>query len=177
MGAQKGQEDIPPDDIHENKRRLRTLLEESVKRRLIADVPLGAFLSGGVDSSIIVALMSRNSSKPVKTFSIGYKDLPSFDETAYAKEAASFNQTEHHEFKLGHREILDVFPQVLETLDEPFADSSAVPPTLFRGKRVITLRSPCPGTEGMSFLQATGCISANFGPGTMQRFRTSCARM
>jgi asparagine synthase (glutamine-hydrolysing) len=127
MGAQKGQEDIPPDDIHENKRRLRTLLEESVKRRLIADVPLGAFLSGGVDSSIIVALMSRNSSRPVKTFSIGYKDLPSFDETAYAKEAASFNQTEHHEFKLGHREILDVFPQVLETLDEPFADSSAVP--------------------------------------------------
>lgn len=127
MGAQKSEEDIPPDDIHENKRRLRTLLEESVKRRLIADVPLGAFLSGGVDSSIIVALMSRNSSRPVKTFSIGYKDLPSFDETAYAKEAASFNQTEHHEFKLGHREILDVFPQVLETLDEPFADSSAVP--------------------------------------------------
>jgi asparagine synthase (glutamine-hydrolysing) len=127
IGDQKGPEDIPPDDIHENKRRLRTLLEESVKRRLIADVPLGAFLSGGVDSSIIVALMSRNSSRPVKTFSIGYKDLPSFDETAFVKEAASFNQTEHHEFKLGHREILEAFPHVLENLDEPFADSSAVP--------------------------------------------------
>jgi len=107
--------------------RLRTLLEASVRRRLIADVPLGAFLSGGVDSSIIVGLMSRNSSKPVQTFSIGYKDLPSFDETSYAREAAAFNHTDHHEFKLGYRDILDVFPAVLENLDEPFADSSAVP--------------------------------------------------
>ena len=127
ISSRESQDEIPPDDINEHKRRLRTLLEESVKRRLIADVPLGAFLSGGVDSSIIVALMSRNSTKQVKTFSIGYKDLPSYDETAYAREAATFNHTEHYEFKLGHRDILDVFPHVLETLDEPFADSSAVP--------------------------------------------------
>jgi asparagine synthase (glutamine-hydrolysing) len=125
--SQVSREKPPTDDINENKTRLRTLLETSVKRRLVADVPLGAFLSGGVDSSIIVALMSRNVSRPVKTFSIGYRDLPSFDETAYAQEAATFNQTEHYEFKLGHRDILDVFPQVLESLDEPFADSSAVP--------------------------------------------------
>jgi len=121
------QREPPCEDLHESKTRLRTLLEESVKRRLIADVPLGAFLSGGVDSSIIVALMSRNSTKAVKTFSIGYKDLPSFDETAYALEAATFNHTDHHEFKLGHKDILDAFPAVLENLDEPFADSSAVP--------------------------------------------------
>ncbi|MFH1487331.1 MAG: asparagine synthase (glutamine-hydrolyzing) [Pseudomonadota bacterium] len=107
--------------------RLRSLLEVSVKRRLIADVPLGAFLSGGIDSSIIVALMARNSSRPVKTFSIGYKDLPSFDETSFAREVAAFNHTDHHEFKLGHRDILDAFPKVLENVDEPFADSSAVP--------------------------------------------------
>lgn len=106
---------------------IRSLLERSVKRRLIADVPLGAFLSGGIDSSIIVALMARNSNRPVKTFSIGYKDLPSFDETHYAREVARFNQTEHHEFKLGYRDILDAFPQVLENVDEPFADSSCVP--------------------------------------------------
>ena len=81
-------------------------MEASVKRRLISDVPLGAFLSGGVDSSIIVALMAKNSSKPVKTFSIGYKDLTSFDETAYAREVATFNGTEHHEFKLGYKDIL-----------------------------------------------------------------------
>ena len=107
--------------------RLRGLLEESVKRRLISDVPLGAFLSGGLDSSIIVALMARNSSRPIKTFSIGYKDLPAFDETAYAREVARFNKTDHREFKLGYKDILEVFPRVLENVDEPFADSSAVP--------------------------------------------------
>ena len=109
------------------KDRLRQLLEASVARRLIADVPLGAFLSGGLDSSIIVALMARQSSRPVKTFSIGYKDLPFFDETRYAREVARFNRTEHYEFKLGYKDILDAFPKVLDLLDEPFADSSAVP--------------------------------------------------
>lgn len=113
--------------MDEAKGRLRSMLEDSVKRRLIADVPLGAFLSGGVDSSIVVALMARNSAQAVKSFSIGYKDLPSFDETDYAREAARFNRTEHHEFKLGYRDILETFPVVLENLDEPFADSSAVP--------------------------------------------------
>ena len=109
------------------KDRLRQLLEASVARRLIADVPLGAFLSGGLDSSIIVALMARQSSRPVKTFSIGYEDLPFFDETRYAQEVARFNRTEHYEFKLGYKDILDAFPKVLDLLDEPFADSSAVP--------------------------------------------------
>jgi len=127
IGPREGREPPPPEDLHETKLRLRGLLVDAVKRRLISDVPLGAFLSGGVDSSIIVALMSRNSSRPVKTFSIGYKDLPSFDETVYAQEAAAFNRTEHHEFKLGHKDILDAFPRILETFDEPFADSSAAP--------------------------------------------------
>ena len=114
-------------DLEQLKKELRDLLDASVKRRLISDVPLGAFLSGGIDSSIIVALMARNANRPVKTFSIGYKDLPSFDETSYAREVAAFNGTDHHEFRLGHRDILDAFPTVLENLDEPFADSSAVP--------------------------------------------------
>jgi len=115
------------ENIKDFKQTLYSLLEDAVRRRLISDVPLGAFLSGGIDSSIIVALMARNSARPVKTFSIGYKDLPSFDETKYAREVATFNKTEHQEFKLGHRDILDAFPKVLESLDEPFADSSAVP--------------------------------------------------
>ena len=117
----------PVEETRDFQQRLYALLEGAVKRRLISDVPLGAFLSGGIDSSIIVALMARNSSSPVKTFSIGYKDLPSFDETKYAQEVAKFNKTEHQEFKLGYKDILEAFPAVLETLDEPFADSSAVP--------------------------------------------------
>ena len=114
-------------EIDEYKRHLYRLLEDAVTRRLISDVPLGAFLSGGIDSSIIVGLMARNSSRPVKTFSIGYKDIPSFDETAYALEVARFNHTDHHEFKLGYQDILEIIPAALGNLDEPFADSSAIP--------------------------------------------------
>lgn len=114
-------------DLDGYKRNLYRLLEDAVTRRLISDVPLGAFLSGGVDSSIIVGLMSRNSSRPVKTFSIGYKDMPSFDETGYALEVARFNNTDHQEFNLDYRDVLEAFPEVLENLDEPFADSSAIP--------------------------------------------------
>ncbi|MBW2029170.1 MAG: asparagine synthase (glutamine-hydrolyzing) [Deltaproteobacteria bacterium] len=121
------QEDLSSRSLERHKERLWSLLEASVRRRLISDVPLGAFLSGGIDSSIIVALMARNSSRPVKTFSIGYRDLPSFDETKYAREVAALNSTDHHEFRLGYRDILDAFPMVLENIDEPFADSSAVP--------------------------------------------------
>jgi asparagine synthase (glutamine-hydrolyzing) len=109
------------------KERLYGLMENAVQKRMISDVQLGAFLSGGIDSSIIVGLMSKNSERPVKTFSIGYKDMPLFDETKYAREVSRFNKTEHYEFKLNHKDVLDIFPNVLETLDEPFADSSAVP--------------------------------------------------
>ena len=119
--------DAPTESLTDIKHQLYTLMEDAVTRRLISDVPFGAFLSGGIDSSLIVALMSRNSNRPVKTFSIGYEDLPSFDETKYARDVATFHKTEHQEFKLGHRDILDAFPLVLECVDEPFADSSAVP--------------------------------------------------
>ena len=111
----------------EQKHTLRRLLEEAVQSHLLADVPLGAFLSGGLDSSIIVALMARHSRRPVKTFSIGFQDLPAFDETDYAREVAAFNHTEHYPFRLGYKDILAAFPAVLESLDEPFADSSVVP--------------------------------------------------
>lgn len=114
-------------DFEDAKESLYGLVENSVKRRLISDVPLGAFLSGGIDSSIIVALMAKNSLKPVKTFSIGYKDIPSFDETGYAEDVAKFHRTEHRRFRLGYRDMVDAIPQVLELIDEPFADSSAIP--------------------------------------------------
>ena len=64
-------------------------MENSVQKRMVSDVQLGAFLSGGIDSSIIVGLMARNSARPVKTFSIGYKDMPLFDETRYSREVAT----------------------------------------------------------------------------------------
>jgi len=116
-----------PGDMETLEGDLFRLLDEAVARRLIADVPLGAFLSGGLDSSIVVGLMSRHMDRPVQTFSIGYRDLKTFDETSYAREVAAFHKTDHHEFRLGHEDVLGAFTAVLENLDEPFADSSAVP--------------------------------------------------
>jgi asparagine synthase (glutamine-hydrolysing) len=114
-------------NIETYKKNLYDLLEDSVRIRLIADVPLGAFLSGGIDSSIIVGLMSRVSNSPINTYSIGYKDVPLFDETKYAREVAKLNDTHHHEIKLSAKDVLDTIPEVLTCLDEPFADSSAIP--------------------------------------------------
>ena len=121
-------------DINEIKENLSSLVSDAVKLRLISDVPLGAFLSGGIDSSIIVGLMARHSNQPVKTFSIGYKEHELFDETSYAREVARFNNTEHYEFKLTYQDILDIIPIVLNHLDEPFADWSIFPTFLVSQK-------------------------------------------
>ena len=115
------------DQLEQFRKPLYDGLNEAVSSRMIADVPLGAFLSGGIDSSIIVALMALNSSRPVKTFSIGFKDDSLYDETHYAREMAKRYQTDHHEFKLSYKDMLDVLADVMSTFDEPLADSSAIP--------------------------------------------------
>ena len=112
-------------NYEESKQRLITLLDDSVKRRLVADVPLGAFLSGGIDSSIIVALASGHV-KSLNTFSIGFKDEPSFDETLYAELVAKQFKTNHIVFNLTTDELYQSLFTSLNYLDEPFADSSAL---------------------------------------------------
>lgn len=109
----------------EASQQLERSLAEAVRCRLHSDVPLGAFLSGGVDSSIIVALMQAASSQRVKTFSIGFPQAQ-FDESRYAREVAKHLGTEHHEFRV-EPHAADVLPQIIEAFDEPFADSSALP--------------------------------------------------
>lgn len=104
---------------------LEARLEEAVKMRLIADVPLGAFLSGGADSSTIVALMARSSSRPVKTFSIGFRH-EDFDETPYARLVAQKFETEHHELIL-EPNVVDSVDTLTHSLEEPFGDPSALP--------------------------------------------------
>lgn len=104
---------------------LRSLLDEAVRIRLVSDVPLGAFLSGGVDSSTVVALMARNLDQPVKTFSIGFHE-DSYNELQYARLTAQRFGTEHHEFFVTP-EICDVVDDLVWHFDEPFADSSAIP--------------------------------------------------
>jgi asparagine synthase (glutamine-hydrolysing) len=104
---------------------LKSLLEDSVQRRLVADVPVGAFLSGGVDSSVITALAVKH--KPdLHTFSIGFRDNKFFDETAYANSVAKHLKTNHTVFSLTQKDLLDHVDHVLKYIDEPFADSSAL---------------------------------------------------
>jgi asparagine synthase (glutamine-hydrolysing) len=104
---------------------MESVLSDAVRMRLISDVPLGAFLSGGVDSSLVVAMMARHSSRPVKTFSIGFTSAD-FDESGYARLLSSRFGTEHRELRL-EPDFQDSLPQLLASMDEPFADSSLLP--------------------------------------------------
>lgn len=105
---------------------LRELMEKSVQRRMIADVPLGSFLSGGIDSSIIATLAARHTDK-LNTFSIGYADEPLFDETHYAEAVAKNIGSNHTVFKLTNDDLYADLHDVLNYIDRPFADSSALP--------------------------------------------------
>jgi asparagine synthase (glutamine-hydrolysing) len=109
----------------QQQKKLVDLLDDATARRLVADVPLGAFLSGGIDSSVIVALASRHTPH-LNTFSIGYRDEPFFDETKYAKLVAERYKTNHTVFSLTNQDLYDHIFDVLNYIDEPFADSSAL---------------------------------------------------
>lgn len=106
--------------------RLETLITESVRQQLLADVPVGAFLSGGVDSSMIVALAQAHSSTPIKTFTIGFEEA-GYNEAVYAEAVARHLGTDHTECYVSHRDALDVIPILPDLYDEPFADSSQIP--------------------------------------------------
>lgn len=120
----------PPadDDVDENELvdRLEQLLEDSVREQLVADVPVGVLLSGGVDSSLVVAMAARVSSKPVRTFTIAFPGHGVFDEGPYAQIVAKHFGTEHHEL-VAEPASIDLLPDLVRQYDEPIADSSMLP--------------------------------------------------
>lgn len=122
----------PPQDgkytnlsYEEAQKRFLELMDASVEQRLVSDVPLGTFLSGGIDSSVITALAAQKVDK-LNTFSIGFEDEPIFDESPYARMLAKKYKTNHHTFLLKKNDLLESLHESLEYIDEPFADSSAL---------------------------------------------------
>ncbi|MFQ5589771.1 MAG: asparagine synthase (glutamine-hydrolyzing) [Phycisphaerae bacterium] len=110
--------------------RLRRTVADAVAARKMSDVPMGAFLSGGLDSSIVTAHLVEASGYPVWTFSIGYADEKRYDETAFARVVAKALKTEHHELIVSQRDVVEEIPRILDHLDEPVGDSSIVPTSL-----------------------------------------------
>lgn len=108
-------------------REIRTLLGQAVEKRMMSDVPFGVFLSGGIDSSTNVALMSQCMDRPVETFTVGFKDFTYLNELEYARQIAREFRTHHHEVLIGEREMMDYLPDLIYHQDEPIADWVCIP--------------------------------------------------
>jgi asparagine synthase (glutamine-hydrolysing) len=126
--------------FEEASHRTEELLEESVRLRMVADVPVGAFLSGGIDSSLIVALMRKVATGPVRTYTISFEE-GAFNEGDYARQVASHLGTMHTDHRIRHEDVLGLLPELPSLFDEPFADSSAIPTLLVSGlaRRDVTV--------------------------------------
>lgn len=116
-------------DFNSSKKQLRSLLQDSIKTRLMSDVPIGTFLSGGTDSSIITAIAQEVNNSPINTFSIGFKEAK-YNESEHANKVAKHVGTNHHEFILTEDDALNELENIMDHFDEPFADSSALPTML-----------------------------------------------
>ncbi len=110
-------------------KKYKDIVYDAIQGQMISDVPLGTFLSGGIDSSLVTAVASKLSAHKVRTFSIGFNE-PAFDESGYAADVAKHLGTEHHTFKVSVNDILELVPTLLDAYDEPFGDSSAFPTML-----------------------------------------------
>lgn len=125
--------DLPKEKLNisfnEAVNKTQELIENSVRRRLLSDVEVGTFLSGGIDSSLITAIAQKHSLHNIKTFSIGFEDKR-YDESIYAKEVAKHLKTDHHEYKFNAKDVLDLVDTFDTYYDEPFGDASALPTML-----------------------------------------------
>jgi len=118
--------DVVPNEKEEVFSELDALLVSSFQYRMISDVPVGVFLSGGYDSSLVAAILQKNNTSKIKTFNIGFED-PSYDESQYAEQVAQYLGTDHSSFLCTAKQAQDIIPELTHYYDEPFADSSQIP--------------------------------------------------
>ncbi len=164
-----------PLSYEDSKKELFHLLDESVKRRLVADVPVGCFLSGGIDSSIITALAAKHKQN-LNTYSIGFTDEAYFDETKYAAIVAEKYKTNHTEFKISSSELLNNIFDIIDYIDEPFADSSAlavnVLSSLTRKKATVALSGDGADEMFAGYNKHSAHFNASYG-GTKEKLVTA----
>ena len=131
---------VAKNSISENSKILGSLINQSVKKRLVSDVPIGCFLSGGIDSSLVASYMQKNSTNKIETFSIGQSDKK-YDELSYARKISKILGTNHNEYLISDSEILDTIENINHVYSEPFADSSQIPSILLseRVKKKVTV--------------------------------------
>ncbi len=127
--AKKGQDNLFEGSINEAEAELERLLKDAIRGQMLSDVPLGAFLSGGIDSTLVVSLMQALSDKPVRTFTIGFNE-EKYNEAKYASETAKHLGTKHTEMYVGYSDVLSLLEELPECFGEPFADSSELPTML-----------------------------------------------
>lgn len=157
----KVEQEIVPEKIKNAahaKNTLKKVLQSAVNQRLISDVPVGAFLSGGTDSSLVAALASQHMKLPLKTFSIGFSESK-FNESAFAKAVASHLKTEHQEYILSEKEGVALLDTYLQHFDEPFADTSAIPTMLVSKLARKEVTVALTGDGGDELFQGYGAYS------------------
>ncbi len=182
--AERGSRQPFAGSVEEAADELERLLQDSVRLRMEADVPVGAFLSGGIDSSLVVALMQAESSQPVRSFSLGFHE-PGYDEAPYAKAVAEHLRTEHVEHYVRSREARDVIPLLPAMFDEPFADASQIPTYLvskIAREQVTVSLSGDGGDELFGGYRRYAHIAAiwnklRWAPTPVRRLAASCAAM
>ncbi|MDB5274326.1 MAG: asnB [Chitinophagaceae bacterium] len=151
-------EDKVIDNYATAKQQLKELLQSSIRYRMISDVPFGTFLSGGTDSSLVTAIAQEQSSTPLKTFSIGFKEFK-LNETIYAQKVASYLKTDHEQIIVSEKDAMESIEEIMEQFDEPFADSSALPTYLVSKMSSQKVKMVLTGDGGDELFMGYGAYS------------------